>query len=139
VTSIGHKVFSDCEQLKEFRSKIKNPFPINADVFSKNLYDDTDDIVNILPDDATLYVPKGTKAKYEATEGWKVFPNIVEMEPVVIEGDLNGDEEVDVTDVVELIDMVLAGSNDPAGDINGDGEVDVTDVVELIDMVLAGE
>ncbi|MCR5643124.1 MAG: dockerin type I repeat-containing protein [Prevotella sp.] len=53
-------------------------------------------------------------------------------------GDLNGDGEVDVTDVVELIDMVLAGSTDPAGDINGDGEVDVTDVVELIDMVLAG-
>ena len=51
-------------------------------------------------------------------------------------GDLNGDNDVDVTDVVELIDMVLAGSNDPAGDINGDGEVDVTDVVELIDMVL---
>ena len=60
-------------------------------------------------------------------------------EPEVISGDLNGDGEVDVTDVVELIDMVLAGSTDPAGDINGDGEVDVTDVVELIDMVLSGE
>ena len=54
-------------------------------------------------------------------------------------GDLNDDGEIDVTDVVELIDMVLAGIYDPAGDINGDGEVDVTDVVELIDMVLAGE
>ncbi|MCR5643698.1 MAG: hypothetical protein K6G32_10265 [Prevotella sp.] len=51
-------------------------------------------------------------------------------------GDINNDGEVDVTDVVELIDMVLAGSNDPIGDINGDGEVDVTDVVELIDIVL---
>lgn len=54
-------------------------------------------------------------------------------------GDINNDGEVDVTDVVELIDMVLAGIYDPAGDINGDGEVDVTDVVELIDIVLAGE
>ena len=53
-------------------------------------------------------------------------------------GDINDDGEVDVTDVVELIDMVLAGSTDPSGDINGDGEVDVTDVVELIDIVLAG-
>ena len=52
-------------------------------------------------------------------------------------GDINGDGEVDVTDVVELIDMVLTSSNDPIGDINGDGEVDVTDVVELIDIVLA--
>ena len=53
-------------------------------------------------------------------------------------GDINDDGEVDVTDVVELIDMVLTGSTDAAGDINGDGEVDVTDVVELIDIVLAG-
>ncbi|MCR5643125.1 MAG: C10 family peptidase [Prevotella sp.] len=60
-------------------------------------------------------------------------------EPEVVSGDLNSDGEVDVTDVVELIDMVLAGSTDPSGDINGDGEVDVTDVVELIDIVLAGE
>lgn len=28
---------------------------------------------------ATLYVPAGTKAKYEATEGWNLFKNIVEM------------------------------------------------------------
>ena len=54
-------------------------------------------------------------------------------------GDLNDDGEVDVTDVVELIDMVLAGIYDASGDINGDGDVDVTDVVELIDMVLSGE
>ena len=54
-------------------------------------------------------------------------------------GDLNDDGDIDVTDVVELIDMVLAGIYDPAGDINGDGEVDVTDVVELIDMVLSGD
>ena len=56
-----------------------------------------------------------------------------------LKGDINRDGEIDVTDVVELIDMVLGGIYDPAGDINGDGEVDVTDVVELIDMVLAGE
>jgi hypothetical protein len=56
-----------------------------------------------------------------------------------IKGDINDDGEVDVTDVVELIDMVLGGIYDAVGDINGDGEVDVTDVVELIDMVLAGE
>ena len=64
---------------------------------------------------------------------------IVKPTPVAKSGDLNDDGDIDVTDVVELIDMVLAGINDPAGDINGDGEVDVTDVVELIDMVLAGE
>ena len=89
---------------------------------------------------ATLYVLYGTKDNYLATECWNQFKNIVEMEkPVYFIGDLNDDSEVDVTDVVELIDLVLDGTDDSVGDINGDGEVDVTDVVELIDLVLEGE
>ena len=56
-----------------------------------------------------------------------------------VPGDLNEDGSVDVTDVVELIDLVLAGTYVAEADINGDNDVDVTDVVELIDMVLAGE
>ena len=127
VTSIGMDVFEGCSKIKAVYSKIKKPFNIRY-AFQR------------LPDDATLYVPVGTKTKYEATEGWNIFKKIAESDELsAIEGDLNGDDEIDVTDVVELIDMVLAGIYDPAGDINGDGEVDVTDVVELIDMVLSGE
>lgn len=33
---------------------------------------------------ATLYVPKGTKALYEACEGWKEFNEIVEINPTDI-------------------------------------------------------
>jgi hypothetical protein len=33
-----------------------------------------------MPLTATLYVPFGTKAKYEASEGWNQFANIVELE-----------------------------------------------------------
>ena len=291
VTSIGENAFYGCKQLKKIRSKIVDPFVIDTSVF------------DFLPADATLYVPMGTKAKYEATAGWNRFTKIVEADlidpiekgekvdfeevgsgtdlagnivddvfinipvgdgsydaddkclvvtkvsndatvntlvdkdpmsdevkkgfsgvifkvpagegnvkveaestggmtlkvkigkaaPVEIAltgkvskkfpynvseatyvyiyagqsaaargiqktstagslklysiaveratgvGDLNSDSEIDVTDVVELIDMVLAGTYDKAGDINEDGEVDVTDVVELIDMVLSGE
>ena len=87
---------------------------------------------------ATLYVPKGSKQAYENANYWKEFKEIVEI-GVTLPGDLNGDDAVDVTDVVELIDMVLAGIYDPAADVNGDEEVDVSDVVELIDMVLAGD
>ena len=60
-------------------------------------------------------------------------------EPEIVPGDLNSDGVVDVTDVVELIDLVLSGTFSAEADINGDNEVDVTDVVELIDMVLNGE
>jgi len=137
VISIGTDAFFDCLGLKKVISYIEDPFVIKERTFSLFKNDDPSEIEFT---SATLYVPKGCKSKYEATEGWNKFKNIVEMEePVVKEGDLNDDDEIDVTDVVELIDMVLAGTYKVAADINGDGEVDVTDVVELIDMVLAGQ
>ena len=88
-----------------------------------------------------LHIPAGTTAMYQSVQPWKSFRNMIEEDDIepAVQGDLNSDGEVDVTDVVELIDMVLGGIFDPSGDINGDGEVDVTDVVELIDMVLSGE
>ena len=55
-------------------------------------------------------------------------------------GDLNGDDNVDVTDVSLLIDVVLGKTVGLAEgavcDLNGDGSVDVTDVSLLIDIVL---
>jgi len=59
---------------------------------------------------ATLYVPIGTKALYEATEGWNKFQNIVEIEPVVepkLAGDVNEDEKVNGTDYVALANIIL--------------------------------
>ena len=47
-------------------SEIEEPFAIDESVFENAT--------------ATLYVPYGTKAKYQTTAGWNQFPNIVEME-----------------------------------------------------------
>ena len=55
-------------------------------------------------------------------------------------GDVNGDGDVDVTDVVALANHVMGDT--PEGfilsnaDLNGDGEVDVTDVVALANSVM---
>jgi hypothetical protein len=54
-------------------SLIENPFPIES-VFS----------FDWIAKDATLYVPVGTKEKYQATDGWKEFQNIVEGTPTGI-------------------------------------------------------
>ena len=55
-------------------------------------------------------------------------------------GDLNGDDNVDVTDVSLLIDMVLGKNPTLAAgaepNLNGDDNIDVTDVSLLIDIVL---
>ena len=48
-------------------------------------------------DEIPLYVPKGTKELYEATEGWNVFKNIVEMEDP---------DEVTITDVSKMVNAI---------------------------------
>ena len=58
-------------------------------------------------------------------------------------GDMNGDGQLTVSDVILLIndlinlDRVVTGN--PAGDVNSDGDVNITDVVKLIDMILRSE
>ena len=66
IKSIGSYAFAYCSNLNSIVSLIEEPSSIDNDVFSTFTT-------------ATLYVPNGTKAKYQATDGWKQFTNIVEM------------------------------------------------------------
>ena len=66
VISIGAYAFRDCIGLTSVISEIGKPFKIDNYVFYG------------IPSDAKLIVPKGTKAAYQATEGWNQFTNIVE-------------------------------------------------------------
>jgi hypothetical protein len=56
-------------------------------------------------------------------------------------GDVNGDDKVDIQDVVALIDHVLGNNPEPFdaqnADISGDNNIDVADVISLIDLVLS--
>ena len=53
-------------------------------------------------------------------------------------GDINGDGEINVSDVTALINKILGSStySDASCDINGDGEINVSDVTALINMIL---
>ena len=59
-------------------------------------------------------------------------------EASVLKGDANGDGKVDISDVTNLIDVILNGGEAPGGDVNGDGKVDISDVTNLIDLILNG-
>ena len=77
LSKIWDEAFADCTGLKEVVSHMENPFGIRDDVFRLN------DAHN---ERITLYVPKGCKPKYEVTDGWKLFKNIVEMDHEDSEG-----------------------------------------------------
>ena len=53
-------------------------------------------------------------------------------------GDVNGDGEVNISDVNALIDMILGSAADSSGDVNHDGEVNISDVNTVIDIILGG-
>ena len=74
VTSIGEGAFFHCKGLTSVISLIEEPFEITYDVF-KN---DNEDTYGWDFTSATLYVPAGTKSKYESTPAWNQFTNIVE-------------------------------------------------------------
>ena len=122
VTDIGLGVFSGCGYLEYVISMIADPFEINRNVFS-DYYT------------PTLYVPKGSKGKYEATSAWNWFQNIEEFR---LKGDVNDDGAIDVADIAAVIDVMAKGTNESVADVNDDKAVDVADISTIID-IMAGK
>ena len=55
-------------------------------------------------------------------------------------GDVNGDGEVNISDVTALIDLLLSDeTGTEMADVNNDGEVNISDVTSIIDMLLGGD
>lgn len=78
---IGDGIIRQDHNLEAVVSHIKEPFDISDDTFDDIRWNDvTHDYDWNLPSSATLYVPIGTKAKYEALSGWTWFANIEEGE-----------------------------------------------------------
>jgi len=58
-----------------------------------------------------------------------------------IMGDVNGDKEIDISDVVAMVNHILGNTSSTsfkpqAADINKDGNIDISDVVSLVNMIL---
>ena len=69
LTSMGDEAFMECYAVKSVTAPMASPFSIERYVFSSTTYSN-----------ATLYVPRGTKTLYHATDCWSRFLNIVEEE-----------------------------------------------------------
>ena len=68
VTSIGDDAFYDCNNLTSITSYI----------LANQLTETGNSSFGDVPESCILYVPKGTKETYAATEGWNYFDNIIE-------------------------------------------------------------
>ena len=51
-------------------------------------------------------------------------------------GDVNGDETLNILDVVLLVNLILDGGAANCGDVNGDESVNILDVVLLVNLIL---
>ena len=85
----------------------------------------------------TTYNANHLDAAYAHIDGGTSNPGY--LSSAVRPGDVNGDGQVNITDVTVLINIVLTDSTPTAGaDVNGDGNVNITDVTTLITMVMSG-
>ena len=83
------------------------------------------------------YVPTNPTIGYT---NWFAVDNVSITAKPTQTGDVNGDGQVTIADVTELIDSLLSGLEVPThvADVNGDGLVTIADVTELIDRLLSG-
>ena len=89
------------------------------------------------PDNATLYVPVGTKTLYAEADVWKDFTTIIEYTP----GNADGNDVIDINDALAIVNYIL-GKNVPAtfnaaaADVNGDGDVTIADAAAVVNIIL---
>lgn len=86
VATIGNSAFRSCPSLTSIIVMHEEPLEINESVF----FSGTDTIYTF--DQATLYVPEGTKSSYQEADVWKNFKNIVDFDPDGID-DIIADED----------------------------------------------
>lgn len=125
VTSIGNYAFAYCHHLGTVTVAWNEPLSIEEKVFYNSL------------ENATLYVPAGSKSAYASANYWKEFKEIIELNNAV-RGDTNGDGEVNVGDIMAIINMIVGTSEiTTEADVNEDDDVNVGDIMAIINIIIA--
>lgn len=136
LTSIGDGAFGNWYYLSSVTSDIMVPFAIADNVFTPYSGKSLSNV--------TLSVPEGTKAKYKAANGWKLFTNITEHAVIIPgNGDANGDGQMTIIDATLVIQYVRthtapAHFNKANADVDGDGNITMSDAVAILGMILEG-
>ena len=137
VTSISDDAFYGCSGLTDVYCYIADISRVSSG--NELFYLNGDDYSG-----RTLHVLQGTADAYQADENWyPYFGQIVDdLIPETPSGDVNGDGNVNISDVTTLIDYLLTGNangvNLSAADCNKDNSINISDVTTLIDYLLTG-
>jgi hypothetical protein len=97
----------------------------------------------------TLHVLQGKADAYRVNENW--YPYFEQIVEDLIMGDVNGDGEVNIADINNVIHIIVNGggsghghSPDDSGidwinsaDVNGDGEINIADINVIINIILS--
>ena len=108
VSSIGNDAFLWCYDLNKVTVHWTNPISLDASIFPNRSY-------------ITLYVPYGCKSTYKATEVWKDFKEIIEME-------MDADAPIDFADA-EVKRICVEN-----WDTNEDGELSYGEAAAVTDL-----
>ncbi len=141
LTSLGAKAFNNDNALISIGCKAKTPPVCQVSGSGTNAFSPFD-VTHF--SNARLRVPTGYKSAYQTAAVWKLFSTITESSSMVdedvVQGDVNGDGVVNISDVTVLISYAMSGSgniNAEAADLNSDGNINISDVTLLINMVMS--
>jgi hypothetical protein len=109
-----------------------NPYDLKADITDNRFIQDKENlsVIALIVDKNTGKIINAAKCKLGDTQS-----------RVVTDGDANGDGNVNVSDIVEMVNYILGNPSDKfnkvAADVNNDGQVNVTDIVSVVNIILS--
>jgi hypothetical protein len=154
VTSIGANAFNYCDGMTKvtlgsgLTSIAKGVFGECKKVEDVYCYADPEALTwSDYADSKTFKTDKTTKFHVapDVIDAWTTKfpePNFIFVGDLnkVVNGDVNGDGDVDIADAVCIVNYVVGkpntNFNDAAADVNGDGDIDIADAVYIVNIVV---
>ena len=145
VTRMGTKIFNYCQNLDNVTCIAGRPpvFTESGLFYDLGYYAD-----------ATLHVLSESVTAYQSATYWQDFSLINGDAIFYLLGDVNGDSEINVADVNNVIDIIINGGSSGGhsrvpspygngwainGDVNGDSEVNIADINVIINHILGSQ
>lgn len=147
VTQIGRYAFASCYNVKDVYIPVSQPLQYTdayGDVMEESMghndafYRVGEDVES----GATLHVPAGSRTAWNIYPWNEWFRMIVDDIKMTLRGDVNGDGEIGMPDVMFLVNYILGNPaetfNANAADANQDGEIGMPDVMFIVQYILNG-